>query len=185
MLGFLSQLNSAADGILGPQTIAHLNPYLDWMQSTWLNHLALDYSETWPTCEIIHYIGLSLLFGAILVMDLRLIGVQHPAISSLSVHKMVPIAFVGFGLNLLTGIVFIFGDPHRYAINISFQMKMIFLVLAGLNALIYWLKIGPMLEKIPPYADTPWAAKLVGGASIFLWTGVLAFGRLIPYLGTG
>ena len=120
-MSFLHSLNSAAYGLLGASTASHLNPILDWMQTTWLNHLALDYSATWPTCEIIHYIGLSMLFGSILVMDLRLMGVQHPAISSLSVHRMLPMAFIGFALNLLTGIVFVFGDPHRYAINICVQ----------------------------------------------------------------
>jgi hypothetical protein len=162
-----------------------MNPILDWMQTTWLNHLALDYTWTWPICETLHFIGMSLLFGSILIMDLRLIGVQHSLISSLSIHKMLPMAFIGFGINLLTGIVFIFGDPHRYAINISFQLKMILVLLAGLNALLYSVKVAPIIANAPPNADTPPIAKAVGAASILLWTGVLCFGRLIPYLGTG
>ncbi|HEU4617257.1 MAG TPA: DUF6644 family protein [Gammaproteobacteria bacterium] len=184
-MSFLSHLNSAQSGLLSPDTVKHLNPVMDWMQTTWLSHLALDYSQTWPTLEITHYIGLSLLFGSILVMDLRLMGVQHPVISSLSIHRMLPMAFIGFGLNLLTGIIFCFGDPHRYAINISFQLKMICVLLAGINALIYWRKIGPMLAAVPPNADPPLPAKAVGFMSILLWTLVLIFGRLIPYLGTG
>jgi hypothetical protein len=184
-MGFLMHLSSVESGLLSPGAVTHLNPLLDWMQTTWISHLALDYSQTWPTLEIIHYIGLSLLFGAILVMDLRLMGVQHPAISSLSIHRMLPMAFIGFGLNVVTGIIFCFGDPHRYAINISFHLKMIFLLLAGLNALLYWIKIGPMLASAPPNADPPLPAKAVGLASIVLWTCVLVFGRLIPYLGTG
>ncbi|HEX5419033.1 MAG TPA: hypothetical protein VFY39_03470, partial [Gammaproteobacteria bacterium] len=116
---------------------------------------------------------------------LRLMGVQHPVISSLSIHRMLPMAFTGFGLNLLTGIIFCFGDPHRYAVNISFQTKMVLLVLAGLNALLYSIKIAPMMARIPAHAAPPIPARAVGFASIFLWTGVLIFGRLIPYLGTG
>lgn len=162
-----------------------INPLLDWMQTTWLNHLALDYTWTWPICESLHFIGMSLLFGSILVMDLRLLGVQHAAISSLTVHRLLPMAFLGFGINLTTGIIFIFGDPHRYAINISFQTKMVLVLLAGLNALLYAIKVAPALERVGPNADTPPIAKAVGAASILLWTGVLCFGRLIPYLGTG
>ena len=176
---------AAASGLLGEGEVSHLNPLLDWIQTTWLNHLALDYSWTWPICESLHFIGMSLLFGSILVMDLRLIGVQHAAISSLSIHRMLPMAFIGFGINLATGIVFFFGDPHRYTINISFQLKVILLLLAGLNALLYSIKIAPMIAGAPPNADTPLPAKAVGLASILLWTGVLCFGRLIPYLGTG
>jgi hypothetical protein len=162
-----------------------INPVLDWMQTTWLNHLALDYTWTWPICESLHFIGMSLLFGSILVMDLRLLGLQHAAISSLTVHRLLPMAFLGFGINLATGIVFCFGDPHRYAINISFQLKMVCVLLAGLNALLYAVKVAPALAEIPPNAATPPIAKAVGAASILLWTCVLCFGRLIPYLGTG
>ncbi|HEX5419405.1 MAG TPA: DUF6644 family protein [Gammaproteobacteria bacterium] len=179
------ELNIAPYGFFSESQINHLNPLLNWMEGSWLNHFVLGYSAAWPTCEIVHYIGLSLLFGAILVMDLRLLGVQHPVISSLSVHRLLPMAFTGFGLNVITGIIFLFGNPHRYAINISFQVKMILVLLAGLNALLYSIKISPMLAKIPAHAPTPIPAKAVGLASILLWTGVLAFGRLIPYLGTG
>jgi hypothetical protein len=162
-----------------------LNLVLDWMRTTWLNHLALDFTWTWPICESLHFIGMSFLFGSILVMDLRLLGVQHAAISSLTVHRLLPMAFLGFGINFLTGIVFCFGDPYRYAVNISFQIKMVLVLLAGLNALLYAIKVDPLLAKAPPNADPPPIAKAVGAASILLWTGVLCFGRLIPYLGTG
>jgi hypothetical protein len=162
-----------------------MNPILDWMETSWLNHFALDYTWTWVICETLHFMGMSLLFGSILVMDLRLIGVQHSLISSLSIHRMLPVAFLGFGINLATGIVFIFGLPQRYAINISFQIKMVLVLLAGLNSLLYWIKVAPVLAAARPHADTPPLAKAVGAASILLWTGVLCFGRLIPYLGTG
>src|SRR5690606_40380874 len=84
------------------------------------------------------------LIGSIFVMDLRLIGVQR-VISSRTVHSLLPLAFVGFGLNLLTGIVFVFGDPYRYAVNISFQIKMVLVLLAGLNALLYAVKVAPAM----------------------------------------
>jgi hypothetical protein len=156
----------------------------DWLESTWLNGLVLGYAWTWPTLETLHFVGLCLLIGAILIMDLRLIGLQR-IIPLAAVHRLVPVAFIGFGINLITGVLFCFGDPHRYFINISFQLKMLLVLLAGLNALIYYLKVEPALARAAPDADTPPLAKAVGAASIALWIGVLAFGRLIPYLGTG
>src|SRR5690606_24516627 len=161
-----------------------MNSVLDWMETTWLNGLALNYAWTWPILETFHFIGMSLLIGAILVMDLRLLGVQR-VIPSATVHKLLPLAFIGFGLNLLTGIVFVFGDPHRYAVNPSFQIKMVLIVLAGLHALLYALKAAPQLASRPQTADTPPFARAVGAASLALWIGVSCFGRLIPYLGTG
>jgi hypothetical protein len=161
-----------------------MNSVLDWMETTWINALALNYAWTWPILETLHFIGMSLLIGAILVMDLRLIGVQR-VIPSLTVHQLLPMAFIGFGLNLLTGIVFLFGDPHRYAINPAFQIKAVLIVLAGLNALLYAVKVAPAMSNAPPHGDTPALAKAVGATSLALWIGVICFGRLIPYLGLG
>lgn len=161
-----------------------MNSILDWMQTTWLNSFALNYSWTWPIMETLHFIGMSLLIGSIIVMDLRLLGVQR-VIPSLTVHSLLPMAFIGFGINLLTGIVFLFGDPYRYAVNISFQIKMVLVLLAGLNALLYSIKVAPALAANPPQANTPPIAKAVGATSLVLWIAVICFGRLIPYLGTG
>ena len=78
-----------------------------------------------------------------------------------------------------------FGDPGRYFINWSFQLKMILVVLAGLNFLFYKLRVEHMLVAVGPGEDPPAIAKTVGAASLILWLGVLSFGRLIPSLGTG
>lgn len=161
-----------------------MNAVLDWMESTWINSLALNYAWTWPIMETIHFVGMSLLIGSIIVMDLRLLGVQR-VIPSMTVHSLLPLAFIGFGLNLLTGIVFMFGDPYRYAVNISFQIKMVLVLLAGLNALLYAIKVAPALASTGPQSDPPTIAKAVGATSLVLWIGVVCFGRLIPYLGTG
>lgn len=161
-----------------------MNAILDWMQSTWINQLAVGYAWSWPTLESLHFFGMTLLFGALLIMDLRLLGYERGA-SIVSIDRLVPIAMVGFGINLITGIIFCFGDPYRYAVNISFQLKMLLVLLAGLNFLYYKFKVEPMVINLGPGEDTPPIAKAVGAASLILWLGVLTYGRLIPYLGTG
>lgn len=156
----------------------------NWMQSTFLNNLVIGYAWTWPTLETLHFVGLCLLIGALLIMDLRLIGFER-AIPMSAVHRLMPVAVVGFVINAGTGVLFCFGDPHRYFINISFQLKMLLVVLAGLNFLLYWLKVEPQLLRAGPNDPTPPLAKVVGASSLLFWFGILAFGRLIPYLGTG
>ena len=161
-----------------------MNSIMDWMQSTALNELAVGYAWTWPILETLHFFGMCVLFGALIIMDLRLLGFEKAA-SVAATDKLYPLALAGFAINLLTGIMFLFGDPYRYAVNISFQIKMVLLFLAGINFLYYKLKVEHMLVNIGPGEDTPGIAKLIGGTSLLLWTGVLAYGRLIPYLGTG
>lgn len=157
---------------------------LDWMQGTWLSSFVVAYTWTWPVLEILHFTGMCLLLGAILIMDLRLIGFQR-LVTAEAVHQLVPFAIIGFLINFGTGILFLFGDPFRYAVNISFQIKMVLVVLAGINALVYNYKVEPLMKASGPDGEYPYLAKTVGLASIVLWLGVITFGRLIPYLGTG
>lgn len=146
-----------------------------WIQKTfWL----------WPVLEIIHFTGLSLLLGGLIVIDLRLAGL-FKGFSLSATHKLLPVVMLGFTLNLITGILFFYGDPLRYAVNIGFQIKMILVLLAGINALLYYWKINPVIEQWESSGATPIMAKLVAYSSLALWTGVLLCGRLIPYVGTG
>ena len=128
--------------------------------------------------------GLSLLLGSILVIDFRLLGYLRQ-IDVATILRLLPLAVVGFSINLTTGALFFFGDPARYSINIGFQLKMILVILAGLNALWFYLKIEPYLKAWDANGDTPQLAKVIGVTSMATWLGVLVLGRLIPYIGTG
>lgn len=161
-----------------------MDAIMDWMVSTPLNTFVLGSAWTWPTLESLHFLGLCLLIGALLVMDLRLIGFQR-AIPLRVVHTLMPLAVAGFVINLVTGVLFLFGDPELYFVNPAFQLKMLFVLLAGLNFLLYTIKVEPQLAGLGPTAATPALAKAVGAASLAFWFAVLAYGRLLPYLGTG
>ena len=90
----------------------------------------------------------------------------------------------GFLLNLITGILFIYGDPSRYAINIGFQIKLILILLAGCNAAIYHFRVeGYVLDLGSSSIRPPLTIKLVGLTSLSLWTGVLLLGDLFPMSG--
>jgi hypothetical protein len=72
----------------------------------------------------------------------------------------------------------------RYSVNIAFQIKMVLILLAGLNAAYYHQRLMPMLvfNEIGPI---PINVRVIGVISLSIWFTVLALGRLIPYLGTG
>ena len=146
-----------------------------WIQATyWL----------WPILEIFHFFGLTLLMGGLIIVDLRMIGFFSD-ISLEEVKKLLPLVIFGFLLNLITGVLFLFGDPSRYSINIGFQIKMILVLLAGCNAAIYHLKVEPLFSNLNLTDRLPLVIKITGFTSLTLWTGVLLLGRLIPYVGTG
>ena len=138
----------------------------------------------WPLLEINHFVGLSLLLGAMLIVDLRLVGFLRQ-MDIMATHRLLPWATLGFLLNLATGTLFFFGDPARYSVNIGFQLKMILVLIAGLNALWFIWKINPHIGAWDAHGDTPRDAKVVAVLSLVAWMGVLLLGRLIPYIGTG
>ena len=157
---------------------------MDWMVTTPLNGLVIGYAWSWPTLESLHFLALCTLMGSLLVMDLRLIGF-HKIIPLKAVHSLMPVALVSFAINLITGLGFLFGDPYTYAANYAFWVKMSLILLAGINFLVYFTKVEPVVVKLGPSDPTPGIAKVVGALSLLFWFGVLSYGRLLPYLGTG
>jgi len=154
------------------------------IEGTAINQFVLGTSWLWPLMEILHFVGLTLLLGALLIVDLRLAGFLRQ-MNINSTHRLLPWAIGGFGLNLVTGVLFFMGDPSRYAVNIGFQVKMLLILVAGLNALWFYFKLRPVMADWDPYGDTPAIAKVIAYLSLSTWFGVLLLGRLIPYIGTG
>src|SRR5207302_6746191 len=98
--------------------------------------LALPYG--WPSLETLHFIGLSLLIGVILLIDLRMLGIMKD-VAFPALHRLLPWAILGFGTNLVTGILFFVASPDQYDQNVAFIWKMILVMLAGANALYFTL----------------------------------------------
>lgn len=147
---------------------------------TWVETTAL----LWPILEIVHFIGLSALLGSMLLIDLRLVGFYRH-IDVAATQKLLPIAAIGFGMNLMSGTLFVFGDPTRYLANTGFILKLILILIAGMNAIWFGRKIKPLMKTWQPNAEMPVLAKVIACISLGTWFGVLLLGRLIPYVSTG
>ena len=148
-----------------------------------LNQWIAETYWLWPVLEIFHFIGLSIMLGALLIIDARLLGMLRTYDAG-SVKRLVPLVWVGFCINLASGTMFFVGDPMRYSINIGFQIKMLLILVAGLNVVVYQLQVRPQLTGWNT-VSVPTIARLVAIASLVTWGGVLLLGRLIPYVGTG
>lgn len=159
-----------------------LESMVSFVDGSALNQWIVAAYWIWPVFEILHFFGLSLLFGGLLVIDLRLAG-HFRRLDPVATHALVPVVLIGFILNLITGILFFYGDPVTYANNAVFQLKMVLIVLAGLNALLYYWKLHPNMHTWSAMTTPPFSAKFVGYSSLILWTIVILCGRLIPYVG--
>jgi uncharacterized membrane protein len=143
----------------------------------------LPVTMRWPTMEAIHFLGMALLFGPLLLTALRLIGVARQ-IPYAALHRLLPFGVLGFALNVATGILFFIMNASRYAaITYGFYPKMALIVVGGL-AVVY-LTIFERPWRLAPGEDAPVGAKLVAVGTVATWVLVIAFGRLLPYLEGG
>jgi hypothetical protein len=157
----------------------------NWLSSTGVNNFVAAHDWVWPLCETLHFVGMAVLIGTIGVIDLRILGVGK----GLSIHeleKLVPIGVAAFLLNATTGFVFIAGNPvggpQEYLGNLSFQLKMLSVLIAGINVLVFYaLGIESGLAKVAPDGDASGVAKTVAAVSLLAWFGVIVFGRLLMY----
>jgi hypothetical protein len=134
----------------------------------------------WPTCETLHFIGLTLLLGVVLLVDLRVLGVLK-GVSFPSLHRLLPWAALGFGVNVITGMLFFVGMPVQYTGNPAFYWKVSLVMLAGLNAVYFTVLEEPW--ELGPGDDAPLTAKIAAASAMILWVGVMYFGSMLPFLG--
>jgi hypothetical protein len=153
---------------------------LEWIEGTWLSQTMVNYQWAFPACETLHFFGLCLLMGSVIVMDMRLLGFAR-GLSIRAVHQLLPWAWAGFGVNLVTGILFIFTQPAFYYPNTAFRIKLLLIGLAGLNALWFHVAVNRQLDGWTDDIDPPAQAKTIASLSLVLWVSVICFGRFIMY----
>ena len=159
----------AEQGIVAPDGLART-----------VGSFVTDTRWMWPTCETLHFIGLSLLMGVAFLVDLRVLGVVK-GVSFASLHRLLPWAALGFGVNVITGMLFFVGIPGQYIHNTTFYWKMALVMLAGLNAVYFTLLEEPW--ELGPKEDAPLTAKIAAASAMLLWVGVMYCGSMLPFLG--
>ena len=135
----------------------------------------------WETAFLmdLHFIGLALIVGTIGALDLRILGFAKQ-LPVAPLHKFVPWALAGLGVNILTGMLVLIGMPVYYAFDAALWLKLLALMLLGLNAAAFYLT-GAFsgVEHVRAGEDATMSAKLVAASSLCLWFAVIALGRYI------
>ncbi len=157
---------------------------LEWFKQCWPGPMVRDSVWMFAFGESMHFIGLCLLFGSMLVVDLRLMGF-YKQISVGAALAFLPFALAGFLINAASGWLFFTSAPAMYWENSAFHLKMWLIVLAGLNALAFTLWEHRKVSLLGPGEDTPLAARALAGVSLLLWFSVLLLGRWLPLFTVG
>ena len=134
-----------------------------------------------PTLEAVHVVSLSLVVGTILVVDLRVLGVA----STRRVFRRVSDdalkwTWLAFALAIVTGGLMFSSNAVVYYHNVAFRLKMLLILLAGLNMLVFHFTAGN--SDAWHMSMTPRGlSKFCAIASLLLWVGVIATGRTIGF----
>lgn len=159
-----------------------LMPFAQWLRATSASDWINSSRWLWPLCESLHFMGLSLLVGITGFLDLRLMGFFR-RVPVAAARDLMPVALIGFGLNVATGLIFLVGLPEQYVANPVWWSKVGFLALAGVNAGFYETRLAARVLALEPGGELPRAAKLVGFVSLVSWFAVLYCGRMLAFIG--
>ena len=153
----------------------------------WLNETAFSITmrdSTWaePVVETIHVLTLTLFLGFTVLLDLRLLGVSmHRRKVSDVVEELNPWLMGGFLVMIVTGVLLFCGDPVAFYNSIFFKVKMLMLLLAGLNVWLFNATVGRKMAEWDIDAETPGRARAAAVVSLVLWVAIVAAGRAIAY----
>ena len=137
---------------------------------------------TYPVVESVHVLTLCLFVGMSVLLDLRLLGVSLRKVPAGEIiDRLIPWMTAGFVIMIVSGALLFYAIPVRSYQNIFFRLKMIMLVVAGLNAWVFHRTIHKSVRTWGLGPRPPARARIAGFLSLFLWAGIIVCGRMIAY----
>ena len=134
----------------------------------------------YPSVEIVHIVGIGLLFGSIALLDLRLLGLGRSIpVKSLARHTL-PWTAASFLLIVPSGLMMFVAHATDFISSPVFAIKMCLILAAGTNAALFHAMTFRTVDAWDKALPPP-AARLAGGVSLLIWVSVIACGRLLAY----
>ena len=159
-----------------------LPAFFEWLENTSGSIAIRESIMFYPLVETTHVLTLCLFLGMIAMLDLRLLGLALRRVPASQVAgRLLPWAAAGFVVMVISGGLLFYSGPVRASRNIFFQVKMVMLVMAGLNAFVFHRGIYRKIAVWDQDAVTPARAKVAGFLSLLLWAGVVVAGRMQAY----
>jgi hypothetical protein len=155
---------------------------LEWLGATPWSVALLESYYVWPLIESAHTLMIALFVGTAIMLDLRLMGVTFGGIpTSQFTERLLPWTRAGFALMVVTGLLLFYSAPVRYWYNIFFRLKVLLILVAGLNIFLFHRRIYTRMREWDHDPIPPGAARLAGLVSIVAWSLIVVSGRMIAY----
>ena len=159
-----------------------IQEFNQWLQDTSVSVGIRESIYLFPFIEGTHLLGCGVSAGTIAISDLRLLGwnmQKHPA--SRVMGALLPFTIAGFVIMMITGGLLYWAEPIKAWGSLWFKLKVVFMLLAALNALVFHTTIYRSMDKWDLDLNPPAGAKLAGILSLVLWALVIWSGRTTAY----
>src|SRR5213594_2622184 len=159
-----------------------LNGFLALLESSKLATGIRDSLYLFPLIESLHVLGLTLVFGTIVIVDLRLLGIAsiHRPFTRIA-SDIMKWTWAAFVWTATTGFLMFMTNANVYYHNFFFRTKIALLALAGMNMLIFEFTTGRTVHRWDKDAAAPLAGKTAAALSLLLWISIIFMGRWIGF----
>jgi hypothetical protein len=159
----------------------NIDPFLIWLEGTALSQWVVGSPSmfAFPGILSLHAIGMGIAVGISAVVDLRLLGVAR-AIPVRELQRFMPVLWLGFWLNAVSGIVLLIAYPTKALTNPVFYLKLLLIA----TAMFLLVRISRLVftggDEGSGAGDSR-AARQLALLSLACWTGAIFAGRLLAY----
>jgi Family of unknown function (DUF6644) len=162
-----------------------ITAFLQSLEASGLATRIRDSLWLFPLIESTHVFSFAMVFGTIAIIDLRLLGIASTQRSfKRMAADILKWTWAAFAMTALTGTLMFITNARVYYHNFFFRTKMLLLVLAGINILVFELTAGRTIHRWEKNPSAPPAGKAVAALSLALWIGIIFMGRLIGFTTT-
>jgi hypothetical protein len=159
-----------------------LQEICQWLESSMVGTIVRESIWGFPIIVAVHILGLTLSVGVIIWFDLRLLGATMSRCRVSEVYRrLAPWAFAGFALMFISGGLLLSGFATAAANNLYFRIKLVALLLAAVNILVYHLHTERRMAEWDDARRPALAARMAGLISVVLWITVIMAGRMMSY----
>jgi hypothetical protein len=151
---------------------------LAWLEATgfpgeWVRSSTAGY----PSMIALHAIGMAIMVGLSLLLDLRVLG-WFAGIPLQSLRRFFGLAWIGFGINFISGSALFSAQATSYIVDWVFMSKMTLVLLGAVTAGI----LQPAIVKAAPSGELSGGMRAIAGVAIVIWVVAIVMGRLTAYL---
>src|SRR5262245_3563618 len=161
---------------------------LDWLQNTPVSEWVATSDLGYPILLAIHSMGMAIVVGILVMLDLRVLGFAK-GIPVSAFRTLMPVAWVGFAVNLVSGTLLFMSLATHMISNWPFLSKMASICIGGVVSWVLWRNLEAEGWAAAPAGGVPaidaapsQTARAMAIVSMAVWLGAILFGRMIAYV---